>query len=90
MLNKNNKVMSQKVIAKNKQDWWRLVRADLSKWNSENHQDDNMSIGDWIGEVGPNIYGWVAFRDRYGDWDVSLTGFEEDEYEPENEDFLNY
>jgi hypothetical protein len=33
-----------------------------------------MVIQDWIGEVGPNIHGGVAFRDRYryGDWDVSL------------------
>jgi hypothetical protein len=44
-----------------------------------------MSIGDWIGEIGPNLYGWIAFRDRYGDWDVSLTGFEDDEDE-DNQD----
>jgi hypothetical protein len=31
-----------------------------------------MGIQDWIGEVGPNIHGGVAFMDRYGDLDVSL------------------
>ena len=81
--------MSQTVIAKNKQDWWRLVRESLRKWNSENHPDDQMSIGDWIGEIGPNIYGWIAFMDRYGDWDVSLTGFEDDDDE-DNQDPLNF
>jgi hypothetical protein len=33
------------------------------------------------GEVGPKIHGWIAFRDRYGDWDVSLSGFPEDDEE---------
>ena len=75
-------------IARSKDEWWSLVRADLSKWNLKNHGDDNLSIGDWIGEVGPRIYGWIAFRDRYGDWDVSLTGYEDDdEDEDEDEDF---
>jgi hypothetical protein len=55
-----------------KQEWWDLVRKDLSEWNSKAHTEDRMGIQDWIGEVGPNIHGGVAFRDRYGDWDVSL------------------
>jgi hypothetical protein len=42
-----------------------------------------LSIQDWIGEVGPKIHGWIAFRDRYGDWDVSLSGFPEDDDEEE-------
>lgn len=66
-------------IAKTKSEWWSLVRADLRKWNSENHEDDNLGIQDWIGEVGPKIHGWIAFTDRHGDWDVSLSGFPEDE-----------
>jgi hypothetical protein len=67
---------------KSKEEWWRRVRADLAKWNNENDPDDRMGIQDWIGEVGPKIHGWIAFRDRYGDWDVSLSGYpdEEDEY----------
>jgi hypothetical protein len=64
-------------IAKNKEEWWSLVRQDLAKWNSENHPEDRMGIQDWIGEVGPKIHGWIAFRDDYGDWDVSLSGFPE-------------
>ena len=64
-------------IAKNKAEWWDLVRQDLSKWNLENDPDDRMGIQDWIGEVGPKIYGWIAFRDPYGDWDVSLTGYQD-------------
>lgn len=63
-------------IAATKEEWWSLVRQDLRKWNSEAHPDDRMGIQDWIGEVGPNIYGWTAFRDQYGDWDI-----EEDELE---------
>jgi hypothetical protein len=62
----------KEIIAKDKQDWWRLVRQDLSNWNSKNHPEDNMGIQDWIGEVGPKIHGGIAFRDRYGDWDVDL------------------
>ena len=64
-------------IAKNKAEWWDLVRQDLSKWNLENDPDDRIGIQDWIGEVGPKIYGWIAFRDQYGDWDVSLTGYQD-------------
>ena len=60
--------MSNEVIAKDKQDWWRLVRQDLTQWNQKNHEDDNLSIGDWIAEVGPKIHGGIAYRDRYGDW----------------------
>ena len=71
--------MTQQVIAKDKQDWWRLVRGSLTKWNSENHSDDQLTIGDWIEATGPKLFGWIAFRDRYGDWDVSLSGFEDDE-----------
>jgi hypothetical protein len=70
------------ILAKNKEEWWGLVRADLAKWNNNNDPDDRMSIQDWIGETGPNIYGWIAFRDDYGDWDVSLDGhpeYDEDE-----------
>ena len=81
--------MSKQVVAKDKQDWWRLVRADLRKWNSENHEDDNMSIGDWIGETGPKLFGWIAFRNYSGDWDVSLSGFEDDE-DDEDDDEFNY
>ena len=66
-------------IAKNKEEWLSLVRADLAKWNAENDPDDRMGIQDWIGEVGPKIHGWIAFRDRYGDWDVSLSGLPEDD-----------
>ena len=73
-------------IAKTKSEWWNLVRADLSKWNESNHPDDRMGIQDWIGEVGPNIHGGIAFRDRYGDWDVSISGDEDDE-DDEDEDF---
>jgi hypothetical protein len=58
--------------ATSKQEWWDLVRKDLSEWNSKAHPEDRMVIQDWIGEVGPNIHGGVVFRDRYGDWDVSL------------------
>jgi hypothetical protein len=67
---------------KSKEEWWRQVRADLAKWNNKNDPDDRMGIQDWIGEVGPKIHGWIAFRDQYGDWDVSLSGYpdEEDEY----------
>jgi hypothetical protein len=71
--------MSNEVIAKDKQDWWRLVRQDLAQWNLKNHNEDNLSIQDWIGEVGPKIHGGIAFRDRYGDWDVSLSDHDEDE-----------
>ena len=67
-------------IAKTKSEWWSLVRADLRKWNSENHEDDNLGIQDWIGEVGPKIHGWIAFTDRHGDWDIEpLAGFPEDD-----------
>lgn len=65
--------MSKEIIAKDKQDWWRLVRQDLAQWNLKNHEEDTMSIQDWIGEVGPRIHGGIAFRDRYGDWDVELS-----------------
>ena len=72
------------MIPTTKQEWWDLVRKDLAKWNTEQHPDDRMGIQDWIGEVGPKIHGWIAFRDRYGDWDVSLSGFpEEDDDEEE-------
>ena len=66
-------------IAKSKSEWWDMVRQDLSNWNSSNDPDDRMGIQDWIGEVGPNIYGWTAFRDRYGDWDVRSDDYDEDE-----------
>jgi hypothetical protein len=72
-------------IAKNKEEWWSLVRQDLAKWNSENHPEDRMGIQDWIGEVGPKIHGWIAFRDDYGDWDVSLSGFPEDDEDDEDD-----
>jgi len=59
-------------MAATKQDWCDLVREDLAKWNLQQHPDDRMGIQDWIGEVGPKIYGWTAFRDQYGDWDIRL------------------
>jgi hypothetical protein len=71
------------MIPTTKQEWWDLVRKDLAKWNTEQHPDDRMGIQDWIGEVGPKIHGWIAFRDRYGDWDVSLSGFPEEDEEEE-------
>ena len=71
--------MRNEVIAKDKQDWWRLVRQDLAQWNLKNHEEDTMGIQDWIGEVGPKIHGGIAYRDRYGDWDVSLSDEDEDE-----------
>jgi hypothetical protein len=71
------------MIPTTKQEWWDLVRKDLAKWNEEVHSEDRMGIQDWIGEVGPKIHGWIAFRDRYGDWDVSLSGFPEDDDEEE-------
>lgn len=80
-INEMNKDDSPR-IAKSKREWWDLVRQDLSKWNSSNDPDDRMGIQDWIGEVGPSIYGWTAFRDSYGDWDVrSDEGDEDDEYD---------
>ena len=42
-------------------------------------------VGDWIGEVGPKIHGWIAFRDPYGDWDVSLTGYSDDDDDDDEE-----
>jgi hypothetical protein len=71
------------MIPTTKKEWWDLVRKDLAKWNEEVHSEDRMGIQDWIGEVGPKIHGWIAFRDRYGDWDVSLSGFPEDDDEEE-------
>jgi hypothetical protein len=65
-------------IATTKEEWWSLVRQDLRKWNSEAHPEDRIGLQDWIGEVGPNIYGWTAFRDQYGDWDIEEDEFEED------------
>jgi len=55
---------------KTKQEWWDLVRKDLANWNTKVDPDDRMGIQDWIGEVGPRIHGWIAFRDQYGDWDI--------------------
>jgi len=69
------------MIPTTKQEWWDLVRKDLAKCNSKAHPEDRLSIQDWIGEVGPKIHGWIAFRDRYGDWDVSLSGFPGDDEE---------
>jgi len=71
------------MIPTTKQEWWDLVRKDLSEWNSKAHPEDRLSIQDWIGEVGPKIHGWIAFRDRYGDWDVYLSGFPGDDDEEE-------
>ena len=48
--------MSKEVIAKNEQEWWKLVRQSLANWNAENHEDDNMGIQEWIGELGRKIY----------------------------------
>jgi hypothetical protein len=69
------------MIATTKQEWWDLVRKDLSEWNSKAHPEDRLSIQDWIGEVGPNIHGGVAFRDRDGDWDVDLNEDNEDTFD---------
>jgi hypothetical protein len=46
-----------------------------------------MGIQDWIGEVGPKIHGWIAFRDEDGDWDASLSGFPEYDDEDDDEDY---
>jgi hypothetical protein len=46
-----------------------------------------MGIQDWIGEVGPNIYGWTAFRDSYGDWDVRSDEDDEDDDYDEYEEY---
>jgi hypothetical protein len=73
-------------VAKSKQEWWSLVRADLAKWNESVDSDDRMGIQDWIGEVGPGIHGWIAFRDSYGDWDVSLSGFPDDEDDEDDDE----
>ena len=64
--------------AKSKEEWWRLVRQDLAKWNQKSHTEDQMSLQDWIGEVGPIIHGGQAFIGRSGDWDVALAGNEDD------------
>ena len=69
------------MIATTKQEWWSLVRQDLANWNSKSHPEDRLSIQDWIGEVGPSIHGGVAFRDRYGDWDVDLNENNEDTFD---------
>jgi len=69
------------MIATTKQEWWSLVRQDLVNWNTKAHPEDRLSIQDWIGEVGPNIHGGVAFRDRDGDWDVDLNEDNEDTFD---------
>jgi hypothetical protein len=74
-------------VAKNKEEWWSLVRVDLAKWNAENHPEDRMGIQDWIGEVGPRLHGWIAFRDEYGDWDASLSGMPEYDDDEDDEDY---
>ena len=74
-------------IAKDKNEWWSLVRQDLAKWNITNDPDDRMGIQDWIGEVGPKIHGWIAFRDDYGDWDVSLSGFPDEDDDDDDDDY---
>jgi len=71
-------------VAKSKTEWWDMVRQDLSKWNSSNDPDDRMGIQDWIGEVGPNIYGWTAFN---GDWDVRSDEDDEDDDYDEYEEY---
>ena len=72
----------EEIIAKDKAEWWKLIREDLRKWNSSNHPDDNMGLADWIGEqkIGrfSKVFGWIPFRDEYGDWDISLSGFADD------------
>jgi len=67
-------------IALTRNEWWSLVRADLTKWNQTNHEGDSIGIQDWIGEIG-EVYGWKPFRDRFGDWDVFKIGDEDDEDE---------
>jgi hypothetical protein len=74
-------------VAANKEEWWSLVRADLAKWNLGNDPDDRLSLQDWIGEVGPKIHGWIAFRDDTGDWDVTLTGMPEYDEDDEDDDY---
>lgn len=72
--------MSQEIIAKNKSDWWSLARKAVREWNANHHEDDQVTIADWIGEQRPgNVFGWIPFRDQYGDWDVSLSGYPDDE-----------
>jgi hypothetical protein len=47
------------------------IRADLAKWNAKQEDsDDRLSLNDWIGEAGPNFYGYTAFRDEYGEWSL--------------------
>ena len=79
----NNGYPDTTEIIKSKSEWWNRVKQDLAKWNAQQHPDDRLSIQDWIGEVGPTIYGWTAFQDSDGDWDVRSDDdeFDEDEYD---------
>lgn len=62
--------MKKEIIAKSKSEWMSLIKKDLAEWNKKNHEDDRMSINDWIGEVG-DCYGWILSIDRYGDYEVN-------------------
>jgi len=66
----NNGYPDKTERAVSKEHWWSLVRADLAKWNAKAHPEDRLSIQDYIGEIGPMIYGWRVSRDSYGDWDI--------------------
>ena len=38
------------IIAKSHSEWWSIMRKELSKWNSSNHPEDNLTLLDWVGE----------------------------------------
>jgi hypothetical protein len=50
-------------LAKNEAEWYSFIREDLRKWNAENHEDDRISLNDYIGEVGA-IYGFKPVLNR--------------------------
>ncbi len=51
--------------ANTEQEWWDMVRADLRKWNQSAHEDDVLTLIDWVGELsGPQpTYGYFIVRD---------------------------
>jgi len=58
-------------IANDAQEWYQMVRQDLSKWNSEAHPDDRLSWGDWLGELYRTVtYGYMVVRN-----DDAPTGY---------------
>jgi len=50
-------------IAKNESEWYSFIREDLRNYNAQGHEDDRMSLNDYIGETGA-IYGFKPVRDR--------------------------